>query len=289
MEPLPWWRSSQGLTLRGRNGGAVRALWKAETVEATSPDGTSIGWDDSGAGRPVLLVHGGAVDAGTWSLVRPLVHEGVRVAAMDRRGRGRSGRGGDQHSIEIEADDVLVVAEALGGDVLVVGHSVGATIALQALRRSGDLITAAVLYEPPLPGMVPNAPAAMLAALDDERYEDALTIFLSDMVHLDPADITAFQASPGWPTRVKLIWTMRREAQALADPATDLARYSCIGQPVELLVGERTAQHHAEAVAALQSVLPSAHTTVLSGQGHGALLQAPHLIAASINEHLGTR
>ncbi|MGI8756620.1 MAG: alpha/beta fold hydrolase [Acidimicrobiales bacterium] len=258
-------------------------------MEATASDGTTIGWDESGDGRPLLLVHGGAVDAGSWSLVRPLLPTGLRVASMDRRGRGRSGRGGEPHSLEVEADDVLVVARALGGDVLVVGHSIGATIALQALRRSDDLITGAVLYEPPLPAMVPAAPAAMITALDDERFDDALEIFLREMVRLPAADLAAFRASPAWPMRVKLIWTMRREAAALADHDPDLAQYRAIGQPVELLLGDRTAPHHTAAIHALQPVLPSAHTTVLAGQGHGALLQAPQRIATSITEHLALR
>lgn len=257
-------------------------------VETTSLDGTVIGWDESGSGTPVLLVHGGASDSGAWSLVRPLLPVGLRVAAMDRRGRGRSGRGGHVHSLDAEADDVLSVAEAMGGGVVVVGHSIGATIALQALRRSDGLIRAAALYEPPLPGMTqnPELPEAMIQALDAGRDEEALTIFLSDIVRLSDSEVAAYRASPMWQSRVALIWTMRRESQSLYSHDQDLSRYGEIDVPVQLLVGTNTAPHQTEAIVALTTVIPDAESTVFEGQGHAALLQAPNLVAAAITDLL---
>jgi len=229
------------------------------------------------------------VEASIWDPVRNLLDEGFRVAAMDRRGRGRSARGEEPYSLDVEADDVLAVAEALGGDVVVAAHSIGATIALEALRRSRGLISAGVLYEPPLPDSVPPPPAEMLVALAEGRDEDALEIFLRDMVKLDPADLEAARTSPTWSHRVEMIWTMRREAAALTQLDRNVERYGSIDVPVELLVGAQTAPHHTEAINALQATLRRARTRVLLGQGHGALVRAPHLIAASINEHLDTR
>lgn len=257
-------------------------------VETTSLDGTVIGWDEGGSGTPVLLVHGGAWNSAVWSSVRALLPEGLRVAAMDRRGRGRSGRGGDVHSLDVEADDVLSVAEALGGGVVVVAHSIGATIALQALRRSDGLIRAAALYEPPLPGMgiAPETPEAMIEALDAGRDEDALTIFLTDMARLSDGEVAVYRASPMWQSRAALIWTMRREGQSLSSHDQDLSQYGKIDVPVQLLVGTNTAPHHTEAIRALATVIPDTETTVLEGQGHAALVQAPGLVAGAITDLL---
>lgn len=257
-----------------------------DAMTSGSLDGTVIGWDESGSGTPVLLVHGGVGDSGVWSSVRALLPDGLRVAAMDRRGRGRSGRGGDVHSLDVEADDVLSVAEALGGGVVVVAHSIGATIALQALRRSDGLIRAAALYEPPLPGMGTGAPETFNQALDAGRDEDALTIFLSDMVRLSESEVAAFRASPMWQSRVALIWTMRREGQSLDSHDQDLSRYGEIDVPIQLLVGTKTAPHHTEAILALTTVIPNTETTVFEGQGHSALVQAPELVAGAITDLL---
>ena len=250
-----------------------------------APDGVVIGWDEAGEGRPLLLVHGGVGDAASWGFVRQRLPEGLRVAAMDRRGRGRSGRAEDvPHSLEVEADDVLAVAEALGGGVVVVAHSMGASITLQALRRQTGPIVGAVLYEPPLPGMPAGSESseAMNAALQDQRYEDALEAFLRDLVKLSPADLEAYRSSPLHSIQLALIWTMTREASALFSIDPDINRYASIAVPVQLLVGDRTALHSRQAVDALVNVLPHAGVTVLEGQGHGALVQAPQLVADAI-------
>lgn len=259
-------------------------------VEATAPDGTLIGWDESGSGPPLLLVHGGVADASIWTSVRRLLPEGHRVAAMDRRGRGRSGPGSeDGYSLDTEADDVITVAESLGGSVVIAAHSIGATITLQALRRRGDLFRGAVLYEPPLSGSAVAAEAEanqMLIALDEGRNEDALVIFLRDMVKNSAKDIEAYRSSPAWSSRLELIWTMRRESAGLYSLDPDQERYASIAQPILLLVGTSTAAHHAEDISGLASVLPSSETIVLEGQGHGAIVQAPELVAAAISDFL---
>ena len=215
--------------------------------------------------------------------------DGLRVAAMDRRGRGRSGRGSDDgYRLDVETGDLISVAEALGGGVVVAAHSFGATITLQALRLGSDLITGAVLYEPPLPSMPAGlgSSEAMLAALADGRHEDALVAFVRDMVKLAPDEIDAYRVSQAWAVGVDLIWTMRREGPALTGLDADITQYSCIDQPIQLLVGPRTAPHRRRAVSALAGVLPNAETTVLEGQGHGALTQAPGLVARAITDFL---
>ncbi len=253
------------------------------TVKA--PDGIVIGWEESGEGRPLLLVHGGVTDAAVWGSVRRGLPEGLRVASMDRRGRGRSGRAADvRHSLEVEADDVLAIAGALGGGVVVVAHSIGASITLQALRRQTGTIIGAVLYEPPLPGMPAGLESsdAMNAALEEGRFDDALEAFLREVVKLSPEEFEAYRRSPLRSSQAALIWTMSREMNSLLSLDPDISRYARIEVPVQLLIGDHTALHHRQAVDALADVLPSARVTVLQGQGHGALVQAPQLVADTI-------
>ncbi len=250
-----------------------------------APDRVVVGWEESGQGRPLLLVHGGVTDAAVWGSVRRRLPEGLRVASMDRRGRGRSGRAEDvRHSLEVEADDVLAVAAALGGDVVVVAHSIGASITLQALHRQTGTIVGAVLYEPPLPGMPAGLESSdvMNAALMEGRYDDALEAFLRDLVKLSPEEFDAYKRSPLRLSQLALIWTMSREVNSLFSLDPDINRYASIEVPIQLLIGDRTALHHRQAIDALAEVLPNARVTVLEGQGHGALVQAPQLVADAI-------
>ena len=78
-----------------------------ETVK--SKDGTSIAFERSGSGPPLVLVHGTTADHTRWRSVLPQLEERYTVFAMDRRGRGSSG---DSEAYSLEAE-----YEEAGGNV----------------------------------------------------------------------------------------------------------------------------------------------------------------------------
>ena len=78
-----------------------------------SPDGTSIGFSRSGAGRPLVLVHGTSAGRSRWEPVLPSLERRFTVYAMDRRGRGSSGDA-QEYSLEREIEDVESVVRAVG-------------------------------------------------------------------------------------------------------------------------------------------------------------------------------
>jgi len=103
-----------------------------EKVEqVVSRDGTSIAVWRTGAGPPLVLVHGAAAEHSRWAPVLPALGERFTVLAIDRRGRGRSGDA-DDYAIEREYEDVVAVVEWAGEDVDVLGHSYGGICALEA-------------------------------------------------------------------------------------------------------------------------------------------------------------
>ena len=91
----------------------------------TSADGTRIAFERQGSGEPILLVHGTTASAQSWALVVPFLADRFTVVAMDRRGHGES-EPGASHSLDVEAEDVIAVVEAVGEPVHLVGHSGGA-------------------------------------------------------------------------------------------------------------------------------------------------------------------
>jgi pimeloyl-ACP methyl ester carboxylesterase len=72
--------------------------------------------------------------------------EHFTVHTIERRGRGESGRQGDDYSIVDECDDVLAV-RAMTGAAFLVGHSYGGLVALEVARNS-PLFTEIAVYEP---------------------------------------------------------------------------------------------------------------------------------------------
>ena len=103
-----------------------------------SADGTPIACWRSGAGPPLVLVHGAAADHARWAPVLPAFEERFTVIAIDRRGRGESGDGAG-YAIEREYEDVAAVADWAGPGTCLLGHSYGGVCALEAALVSGSV------------------------------------------------------------------------------------------------------------------------------------------------------
>jgi pimeloyl-ACP methyl ester carboxylesterase len=89
-----------------------RADFGMETI--TAADGTKVGWQTTGSGPPLLLVHGTTADHTRWAGITPRFERNFTVHAMDRRGRGSSTDDARAYDIMREAEDVAAVVEAIG-------------------------------------------------------------------------------------------------------------------------------------------------------------------------------
>jgi pimeloyl-ACP methyl ester carboxylesterase len=98
-------------------------------------------YDEQGRGDPLVLLHGGAVDARFFDQnVGPLA-ERFRVIRTDLWGHGRTGDREDPFSLEAFASDVAELIERVaGGPAHVLGHSIGAAVALILALRRPDLV-----------------------------------------------------------------------------------------------------------------------------------------------------
>ncbi len=131
-------------------------------------------WGESASADapPVLLVHGFQEHAHTWDFVAPrLAAAGYHVAALDWRGHGDSewiGRGGYYHFADYVAD-LAGVVRALGGRVLLAGHSMGGNAALLYAGTEPERVAGLVSIEGTgPPGMSPeDAPGRFAAWLED--------------------------------------------------------------------------------------------------------------------------
>lgn len=92
----------------------------------------------------VVAVHGLTSSAWAWD---PLAHHlagDAQVIAIDLRGRGRSVEAPGPFGLRQHADDVASLIDQLGGPCVVVGHSMGASVALMTAERHpaavGDLV-----------------------------------------------------------------------------------------------------------------------------------------------------
>src|SRR6478609_8875981 len=117
-------------------------------------------------GRPPLVMIGQPMDASGFGTLASHFPDRT-VITYDPRGLGRSTRkdGRVDNAPTLQADDVHAVIETLGvGPVEMFASSGGAVTALALVAAYPNDLTTLVAHEPPLIPVLPDAPAAELAA-----------------------------------------------------------------------------------------------------------------------------
>jgi pimeloyl-ACP methyl ester carboxylesterase len=94
-------------------------------------------WTGGPEGGPlVVFTHGAGVDHHSFDPIVPVVAECYRVMTWDVRGHGLSQPMGEDFTIPLAVDDVLVILDALGYEkAVLVGHSNGTYIAQELAFR----------------------------------------------------------------------------------------------------------------------------------------------------------
>ncbi|MEL6892313.1 MAG: alpha/beta fold hydrolase [Actinomycetota bacterium] len=109
------------------------------TIDGTAGALGALRWDGNGDAT-IIAVHG--ITANAWHF-DPLAHHldgAAQLLAVDLRGRGRSVDHGGPYGIAEHGADVAAIASSVDGPVIVVGHSMGAYVALDAAARTSDIV-----------------------------------------------------------------------------------------------------------------------------------------------------
>jgi pimeloyl-ACP methyl ester carboxylesterase len=119
-------------------------------------DGFVLDYDRSGAGDPVVLLHGWPGDRTDYQDLVPLLEGGAEVVVPDLRGFGASDKHpappAQAYSAAAQARSVLGLLDELGLQAPVLaGYDIGSRIAQAVAREAPDRVRALVV-SPPLPG-----------------------------------------------------------------------------------------------------------------------------------------
>jgi pimeloyl-ACP methyl ester carboxylesterase len=255
----------------------------------TSRDGVRIAYREEGRGRPIVIVHPGSSDVESWQAVAAVLSGAFRVLRLERRLYRERGSPPAAHSMAREVDDVAALLALVGQPAILVGHSSGGVVALEAARQAPAALAGLVLYEPPLSVREPLGGAAVArarAALARGDASAALAIHLRQIVRLPwlMVALTRLRRHT-WRAFAAHAAAQIADVEAIDALGVGLERYRGVAVPTLLLGGGRTRRHLRETLDALAAVLPAVREKVIMpGQGHGAHLSAPREVAMHIHD-----
>jgi pimeloyl-ACP methyl ester carboxylesterase len=143
--------------------------WFADAIAAQADDESAVidgariayrVWGRADAAESVVLIHGGAAHARWWDHVAPLLAADRQVIAFDLSGHGDSDHR-DRYSLEGWAAEALALARLASSErPVIIGHSLGGVVALQAAMTSGNELGGIVIVDSPLVNFTPEESAA---------------------------------------------------------------------------------------------------------------------------------
>jgi pyruvate dehydrogenase E2 component (dihydrolipoamide acetyltransferase) len=119
----------------------------AVTVEV---GGRKVSYAGAGtAGDVVVMVHGYGGDRNSWLFLQSPLAARYRVYALDLPGHGTSSKDVGDGRVDLLADAVLGVLDAVGaGRAHLVGHSLGGAVVLAAAARAPERVASVTLFAP---------------------------------------------------------------------------------------------------------------------------------------------
>lgn len=245
---------------------------------------------ENGTGTPLVLLHAYPLSARMWAhqleQLPGLAGDQARVITPDQRGFGAAELGEDEPSLDLIADDVARLLDALGIERAVIGGlSMGGYVAMAFVRRHPERLCGLLLADTKATVDTDQArtnreriAAAVLARdsvqlLADEKIEDGL---------LGPATM---------PELLVHVRTMIAEARpkavawaqhAMAARPDSLETLAAVTVPAAVIVGEADALSPIADAQLMADLIPDAELTVIPAVGHLSSLEAPETFNAAV-------
>lgn len=240
--------------------------------------------------KPTLVfVHGAGLDHSLFGLQsRYFGYHGRNVLALDLPGHGRS-EGPPLPTIAAMADWVFGVLDAQGiASASIVGHSMGALVALEAANRRPERVARIACIGVAYPMKVSQA------FLEAARKNEQAAFDMETIWGHAPQVPFGGNPNPGmWMYGDALARLARlapgvlyNDLKACNDYVSDFANVKC---PVLFLLGKRDVMTPPRAAAALLQKLPTAKTELVELSGHSLMAEAPDATLDALIRFLAER
>lgn len=249
------------------------------------------GGAEPGPSRPlVVFLHGAGMDHSIWALQsRWFAHHGWRPLAVDLPGHGRS-EGPPLADIGALAEWTARLVAAAGAErAALVGHSMGALVALETAARHPSLVVRMALIGaaarmPVHPDLIAAAKANSSAAVD---MVNLWSLGAPATLGGNPApglwmlggtERLLERAAPG------VLHADLAACDGYSNAAEAAARVGC---PTILILGERDLMTPLKGGRALAALIAGSQTIVVSGAGHVLMSERPEAVLDALKGALG--
>jgi pimeloyl-ACP methyl ester carboxylesterase len=262
----------------------------AGDMRPVTVNGARLEYTVSGKGDPVLLIHGSILADAFAPLVGEPALGKYRLIRYHRRGYSGSARPQGPVSIGDQAKDARALLERLGVKrAHVVGHSLGAAIALQLALDAPGLVRSLALLELPLFAAVPSGPAyaeglGPIAQLHKEGNDAAaIDAFVTRIAGEDKPAIERILGRGAIDTAVADAATFFEvELPAMRQWAFSRDQAARIRQPVLTVVGAKSVPAFKEINMLLKEWYPRAEELVVPDAGHVLQIVNPSAVAQGL-------
>jgi pimeloyl-ACP methyl ester carboxylesterase len=254
----------------------VRVTWDSQTVEVR----------ESGAGPPVLLVHGYPLDGAMWSGVGRLMSERFRVLKLDLPGRGAT-PGIEDPSVDRYADFLEAVLREAGEPAGLAGFSMGGYVTLALMKRRPSAVGALALVD---------TRATPDDAAGRAKRDEAIAKVRSEGVEPIAGTMLEKLIAPSSASKADLVERVRRimlrqKAETVAadllamrdrPDSSDLLRQ--IDVPTLVVVGDQDVLTPPSDARAMAEAIPSARLVTISQAGHLTPVEQPRAVSQALSE-----
>jgi pimeloyl-ACP methyl ester carboxylesterase len=262
-------------------------------MRAQLPD-LVLGYEESGAGRPLLLIHGFPFSRKLWEHQLTGLTDAARTIAPDLRGFGESDAPEGPYTVEQMADDCAGLLDDLGvrEPVVVGGLSMGGYIALAFYRRHAGRVAGLIL-------------AATKAGADNEagragRDKSAETAKRDGPQAIAEAMLPKLLASTTYGERPEIVAQAKRLMEdatvnglagalmAMRDRPDSTTLLPHISQPVLVVHGADDTLIPPSEAEAMYNALPKARLALVPRAGHMVNLEQPASFNAEVRNFIGS-
>lgn len=262
------------------------------TVGMVEVDGGELRYEKCGEGSPVVLVHGGSLDASTWDPQVDALARRHTVIRYDLRGHGASSTPTQPFR---HYEDLRVLLTRLGiTRTSLVGHSMGGRVVIDFALANPELVDRLVLAAPGISGMSFRDPymLAHMEKLAEARAEGDLEDAVEHIVRMwvDGPHRTPEQVGADVRERCRKAITEAvgrgRAAQELMTELGAIGRVGELGARTLTLYGDKDCADTLDVVRLVARDAPDVATLELPGVGHMIHLEWPETFTGAVLDFL---